>query len=468
MLSRFALSASLLAAALYTSGCAAKSSGLPNAPIFTTGASATIISPGQQAPPMPGYGQQRSASSGPGSASGSYSGVPGVAPGYGAPGQPQGYPSAQPQAFPTGQPQRVPTGQPQRVPTGQPPLGSDMAMLGGAITIDTRDIRQRESALWSNPLFLPFAVVAWPFMKLNQALTADRDLAFRQRAFERIEEQTGVEIPRESGMTGRYSSQMAAEQAQQQAMHEALLARQQGGVDGGAPAYASATPTSTLSIADELSALRQGSAPGAASRAPTPLAPSAGAAPIPGAAAADEVEDRAGDGRPDRWVYRSDGRTRELLDEDGDGRPERTLYYEPGSEAIARIDEDTNGDGQVDSWTSYQDGEVVRRRADTNGDGEPDTWTLYQGGEISRHEQDSQGNGVRDRIDHYESGKLLRRTEDADGDGRPERVTHFDAKGRPASLEEDSDGDGLIDVRSYYSGGKLVRRELLDEASATP
>jgi len=451
MLSRLALSASLLAAALYTSGCAAKSSGLPNAPIFTTGASATIISPGQQAPPMPGFGQ-RTATSGPGSSSGSYSGIPGAAPGYGAPGQQQARPSAQPQG----------------VPTGQPPLGTDMAMLGGAVTIDTRNIRKRESALWSNPLFLPFAVVAWPFMKLNQAMTADRDTRFRQRAFERIEQQTGVEIPRESGMTSRTSSQLAAEQAQQQAMHEALLARQQGGADSAAPAYASARPTSTLSIADELTALRAGSAPGAASRAPTALVPSAGAAPIPGAAAADEVEDRAGDGRPDRWVYRSEGRTRELLDEDGDGRPERTIYYEPGSDQIARIDEDTTGDGQVDSWTSYENGEIARRRADTNGDGEPDTWTLYQAGQISRHEQDSQGNGVRDQIDYYEGGRLLRRVEDGDGDGRPERITHFDAKGRPASLEEDSNGDGLIDVRSYYSGGKLVRRELLDEASATP
>ncbi len=459
MLSRFALSASLLAAALYTSGCAAKSSGLPNAPIFTTGASATIISPGQQAPPMPGFGQ-RTATSGPGSTSGSYSGIPGASPGSGVPGQPQGYPSSQQQ--------RVPTSQQQAVPTGQPPLGSDMAMLGGAVTIDTRNIRKSESALWSNPLFLPFAVVAWPFVKLNEALTRDRDAAFRQRAFERIEAQTGVPIPREAGMTDRASAQLAAEQAQQQAMEQALLARQQAGADGAAPGFANTAPTTTLSIADELTALRSGSAPGAVSRTPTPAAPSAGAAPIPGAAAADEVEDRSGDGRPDRWVYRSDGRTRELLDEDGDGRPERTVYYEPGSDQIARIDEDTTGDGQVDSWTSYEAGEIARRRADTNGDGEPDTWTLYQAGQISRHEQDSQGTGVRDRIDYYENGALLRRTEDADGDGRPERITHFDTKGRPASLEEDSDGDGLIDVRSYYSGGKLVRRELLDETSATP
>lgn len=458
MHSRTGLSLSLLAAAALASGCAARSSGLPNAPIFNTGASATILAPGQQAPPMPGYGQ-RTATTAPGRTSGSYAGVPGATPSYGAPGA-------------AGQPAAAPPGQLQPVPIGQPPLGSDMAMLGGAVTIDTRKIRRHENPLWSNPLFWPFAVVAWPFMKLNEAVNGDRDQQFRRHAFERIQQQTGVPIPPESRDTGPADPQMAAEQAQQQAMQQALLARQsQGAADG---AQGVARPTASLSIAEELAALRGGPPPGAATQShpPAPAGPSAGSAPglapVRGAAAADEVEDRNGDGRPDRWVYRADGRMRELLDEDGDGRPERTVLYEADSDRIARIDEDTTGDGQIDSWTSYEDGTIARRRADTDGDGEPDTWTLYEGGQIRRHEQDTSGRGVRDRIDHYEDGRLARRTEDADGDGRPERVTHFDAKGKPASLEEDTDGDGLIDVRSYYSRGKLVRRELLDETRATP
>jgi hypothetical protein len=341
-----------------------------------------------------------------------------------------------------------------------------MAMLGGAVTIDTRKIRRQENPLWSNPLFWPFAVVAWPFVKLNEAVNADRDRQFRRHAYDRIQQQTGVPIPEGSHDSGPLDPQMAAEQAQQQAMQQALVARQQQGADGGAPGFGNAHATASLSIADELAALRNGRPPGTAMPAPD-TAP-VEQAPIPGAAAADEAEDRNGDGRTDRWVYRSEGRTRELLDEDGDGRPERTVIYEADGERIARVDEDTSGDGQVDSWTSYENGIMARRRTDSNGDGEPDTWTLYQDGEIHRHEQDSQGSGIRDRIDHYEAGRLARRIEDADGDGRPERVTHFDPKGRPASLEEDTDGDGLIDVRSYYSAGKLVRRELLDETRATP
>lgn len=443
MRSRLALAALLLSLPLAHGGCAARSSGLPNAPIFNTGASATIIPPGAAAPAMPGYGQQRYGLGGPGQASGSYSGsssgVPGTggAPGYGASAQSPGYPVAQ-----------------------QPP---EMQMLGGATTIDTRQIRRKEDPLWANPLFWPFAVVAWPFVKANRAISAEKDEAFRQRAFQRIQEQTGVPIPDSSPYSGRVQSQMEQERAQQQAIEQQLRQQQAaGGTPGpdGGSGYASAASRPSLSIAEELEALRASADPGATTGA-------AGAAPVPGAAAADVAEDRSGDGRVDRWVYQSDGHTRELLDEDGDGRPERTVHYQADGKTIARVDEDTDGDGEIDSWSSYQDGVLSRRRADTNGDGEPDTWTLYEGGEVARHEQDSDGDGARDRVDLYEQGRLVRRTEDADGDGRPERITSFDEKGRPSAVEEDTDGDGLVDTRSHFAGGKLVRKELLDDAQMT-
>jgi hypothetical protein len=437
MRSRLALAALLLAAPLVHGGCASTSSGLPNAPIFNTGASATIIPVGAPAPAMPGYGQQRQTTGGPGQASGSYStggsGVPGMggAPAYGSPGGPP--------------------------PAARAP---EVQMLGGATTIDTTQIRQKEDPLWSNPLFWPFAVVAWPLVKANQAINAEKDAAFRRRAYERIQEQTGVPMPDDSPYGSRTQSQVAQERAEQQAMEQALRQRLGGGETGAAHASAASRPS--LSIADELEALRAGASP-----APRSAATPAGAAPRPGAAAADVAEDRSGDGRIDRWVYESDGRKRELLDEDGDGRPERTVSYEADGRTIARVDEDANGDGEVDTWSTYQAGQLVRRRADTNGDGEPDTWTAYANGEVVRHEQDTNHDGVRDTVDHYDGGRLARRTLDADGDGRPERITHFDEKGRPASVEEDTDGDGLVDTRSHYAGGKLVRKELLDEAQAT-
>ncbi len=59
----------VVAASLLT-GCTPKKSGLPNAPVFNTGARATIIMPGQNAPPMPGQGSNVT-QIGPGSYSGS-------------------------------------------------------------------------------------------------------------------------------------------------------------------------------------------------------------------------------------------------------------------------------------------------------------------------------------------------------------------------------------------------------------
>src|SRR5690606_37232307 len=140
MRSRFVLAA-LLAASFLHAGCASRSSGLPNAPIYNTGVSATVIPPGASAPVMPGYGQQRTASGRPGQASGSYTGSSSGVPGFG------GAPGAA----------GVPGGIPAHV-------GAEPPMLGGAVAIDPRQARRRGDPLWSNPLFWPFAVVAWPFV----------------------------------------------------------------------------------------------------------------------------------------------------------------------------------------------------------------------------------------------------------------------------------------------------------------
>jgi hypothetical protein len=453
----------LLGSAVAALGCASQSSGLPNAPIFNTGASATVIPPGAAPPPMPGYGQ-RVYQGGPAGSSGSYSGSGSGLPGYGAPGGASAYPGAGASAYPGAPPVSGP------YPTGQPPLGSDMSMLGGAVTIDTTHIRKRQDALWSNPLFWPFAVVAWPFRKLDEAINGDRDARFQQEVAQRIYQQTGVPMPQATpyGANAHEALQLQHEAAEQQAMQRALQERQAGTASGSVSAAGGGTaPGPAPSIADELAALRAGGTadgppPPTAAGSPGAPAHSAGSAPIPGAAPADQVEDRNGDGRPDKWVYVSGGRKRVLLDDDHDGRPEKTIYYEPGSDQVSRIDEDTNGDGEVDSWTTYRNGKMAQRRADTNGDGEPDTWTYYQDGQVVRVEMDTNGDGLRDRTDYYEKGKLVRRAEDANGDGHPERITHFGSDGKIVELDEDKNSDGTIDVRSYYSHGKLVRRELLD------
>jgi hypothetical protein len=84
-------------------------------------------------------------------------------------------------------------------------------------------------------------------------------------------------------------------------------------------------------------------------------------------------------------------------------------------------EEDTDHDGQMDTWTSYQ---VVRDKE-----------------AISRIERDTDADGTRDVFETYEAAK-----------GRPQLTKR----------EEDKDGDGQVDVISIYENGKLVRREISD------
>ncbi len=411
-------------------GCAPAHQGLPNAPIFNTGVRATIISPGQQAPAMPGQNTMNPT---------------GTAPAYGTPyGGPY-------------------LGGPGAPPPGTPPSAygnpNDLQMLGGAVTVDSYKIKQERGPLNNNPLLWPFAFVAWPFQKIANAVEGQDEQQVLDRRAQQIIENGGAP----NYQTRNYQQrQLAHDQAQNDAMEQELAQRNAGAPQMHASAAPSAAPDS--SIAAELEALRkQASAPPrSGGMAASPSAPGG----------ADLVEDRNGDGRPDHWVYGKGGdKRREVFDDNGDGQPDRTVYYAPGGKEIQRVEQDTDGDGTVDSWTIYENGKMTQRRSDTNHDGQVDTWVFYDAnGQIARQAQDLDGDGQRDRAEVYENGKLVQRTEDTDGDGRPDRITRFDAKGQPVETEEDKNHDGQIDVRSYYQAGKLVKRELLDGESqqATP
>ena len=231
------------------------------------------------------------------------------------------------------------------------------------------------------------------------------------------------------------------------------------------------------SIADELAALRGGSARVAPEGEATPaLAAVSSAPPIPipipatparapAAGPADRVLDGDGDGRPDHWIYLSQGRpAREEFDDNGDGAPDRTVILDPASGQQLRVEEDRNGDGRPDVISEYKDGQLARVRRDTNFDGTPDTWSFYRNGQLTREEQDPDGDGLRNRVSLYQDGKLVSEREDRDGDGRVDRITRYDAQQRVVQRDEDQDGDGLVDARAYYEDGRLVRRELVSES----
>ncbi|MEM7411750.1 MAG: hypothetical protein AAF430_16080 [Myxococcota bacterium] len=441
-------------------------------PVVNTGAGASIIYPGQSAPPHPGnyhpreagYGQPQAGANPhnphlpatPPSAAGAHVPQGAVAPGVAVP--PPEYATA--------------PGQTRRSGSGAAP-GGGITMIGGAETEETRHVQVNEEPLWLKYVGLPFAVMAAPF----------------KYGYEKVrgEPEPGPALPRNGDQPRPTHGPPAVdyETAQLQEM-ERQLAERGAPAPGAAPSQslpprAVAPATGGGSIADELARLRnrgavqapprgavQAPAPQITSRAPIPATtPRAAGPPTPRVSAEPQTVsghvDRDGDGRTDHWIERENGAiVRERFDDNFDARPDKTVVYDPSSHEVIRIEEDTDHDGRLDAWTAFRNGQVVGRRVDESGDGHVDSWSSYQRGTITRLERDKDGDGFRDHIAFYEGGKLAREERDDDGDGRTDLVTHYDADEQVTRVEEDANGDGRMDVVSHYEGGRLTRRQVLD------
>ena len=369
------------------------------------------------------------------------------------------------------------------IPTATP----NIQMIGGSEIDEERHETGKEDPLLFKALTTPLAVVAAPFVAAAEALRGDEPPepgpqvpahkperpetrqgpppADSKRAARGLPDSSAAAPPVQTARVPDFETQ------QLEAMERELAERQaRAPAPSPAPAVAPRRAAGP-SIADELAALQR--APRAAPRRPhavrEPLETTTDPAryPVAGSeqAPADGIVDRDEDGRIDMWLYRQDGDiVRKVIDQDFDGRPDTTLHYDPATHRLARIEEDGDRDGATDSWTEYREGELTRRRVDSDHDGNVDTWTFYRDGEISRHEQDTTGDGFRDRVGHYEGGALRREEQDHNGDGRPDVTEHYDARQKVSRREEDRDHDGRIDVISHYENGRLARRELLGDA----
>ena len=432
----FLLHATLALVAASQLGCFAYGRGqrdVDRTPIVNTGAGATILYPGQ-APPLPG------------------SPAPGVTtPGGAVPGQPGVTPENA-------------TGARSGTASGS----GSVSMIGGAQRDEQTHTEYLEEPIWAKYLALPFAVIAAPFRRAVEA--------------KQPEPEPGPTVPRATTAPARPVRREPLpdyEGARLQSLERELdqqLARQ-GAAPGAspapapAPATASAPPSRSLSIADELASLQRNPAPPVRSPAPAPPAPERESSrPTAAATVAEPVAhgivDRDGDGHVDHWIYREQGEiVREVFDENGDRRPDRSVLYDRETHQIRSVEEDTNQDGSLDSWTDYRDGAVARRRGDADRDGTVDTWSFYAAGRITRHERDTTGDGFRDRVGHYRDGQLEREEMDSNGDGIPDATLYYDANERVVRKEEDANGDGVVDLVSHYESGRLTRRELIDPAA---
>jgi hypothetical protein len=460
--------------ATQTLGCWAISNregDLDRSPVVNTGAGASIIYPGRTAPSHPGNYHPREAGYG--------QGVMANPANPGAPTQP----GQAPAPAPTSGSYPVPAGAvapqvamppPEYAPGSASssgttaPRGSNITMLGGAETEETKHVKINEEPKFLKYLALPFAVLAAPIKYGADKVAGDpvagppipRNESQPRPELQTAPAPTDYETARLQGIDRELAERAGAGGA------PAPIAR---------PAPGSAPSASGAGFADELAALRRRANPApAGTSAPAPVIAAAppvsappvsappGSVPAPAAAPTGQV-DRDGDGRPDHWITRENGAiAREAFDENFDGRPDRTVAYDPGSHEAVQIEEDTNFDGRTDAWTALRGGQVAGRRVDANGDGQVDSWSLYHEGVITRLERDKNADGFRDHVAIYEAGRLAREERDENGDGRTDLISYFDGGEQLARVEEDANGDGQMDVVSYYESGRLARREVLD------
>jgi len=418
-------------------------------PTVDTGAGASIIYPGQTAPGLPGNTR-------PGEPTSSTQPAQGGA--YGSPQQPYGAAQA-----------AQPPPEYSHAQGSGAPSGGDITMIGGSKIDEKTHVRVHSEPVIFKYVALPFAVVAAPFKYAADKMRGDPKPgpAIPQApATSPAPAPAPPPVDYETASLRDLERQLSQREPQQPAPQSHSAPQ----------SYASRAPAPSggSSIADELAALRsRGSGNNAPSARPSPAPRLATQEPRtasrprpaadPGLAAASGIIDRDGDGRTDQWIYRENGEiSRESFDENFDGNPDRTLHYDLASHRVARIDEDTNQDGNVDTWTALRNGAVLRRRVDTDDDGEVDSWSFFRDGQVTRLERDSNGDGFRDHVAHYQNGHMEREEKDGDGDGRLDLIKHYDENERVVRVEEDSDGDGHIDVISHYEDGRLLRRELLD------
>jgi hypothetical protein len=423
-------------------------------PIVNTGTRAAIIYPGQGAPPMPGSVIQPQYA------------PPGQAAQYGQPPTSENQAPYPPNAPPP--PYGAPAPQPYGNPQAAPAPEGQMSMLGGSRMEETQHIDKRKEPLFVKYMMAPLKLIAAPFVLAKEAMEGPDEPgpAIPRRPDPQLpqsQSRAGTAPPQQPQATDYESARLQdlEKQLDQRGVPESRPVPQQ--------QFASA-PRASLSIADELRELQrapetpqyQGERPSDSVRIPG-AAPTLAREDINPFPTASGIVDRNNDGRIDQWLFRENGEiAKEVLDEDFDGRPDRTLVFDPQTHRPARVEEDTAGNGVIDSWTDYDNGAIARRRSDSNSDGTVDTWSFFRGGELARHEQDTNGDGFRDVVSFFDANRRVREERDSNGDGQPDSIFYYDSNEKLLRQEEDRDRNGSLEVVSHYENGRLVRRELLD------
>lgn len=176
-----------------------------------------------------------------------------------------------------------------------------------------------------------------------------------------------------------------------------------------------------------------------------------------------EVSETVGPGavRPNiRRVYKTFGdaesRHKSLVcrevDTNLDGIKDIVRHFNAKGEA-AKEEADTNYDGKLDVWVSFDQGRLVEEDVDTNFDGKVDIWKAYSNGQLTKIKRDRNFDGRADVWEIYVKGRLERMGVDETGDQHVDRWDRDDQLRLAREAEEerlkgaltDGGGPALVD-----------------------
>jgi hypothetical protein len=148
------------------------------------------------------------------------------------------------------------------------------------------------------------------------------------------------------------------------------------------------------------------------------------------------------DGKVDAVSYMDGARVLRIeIDKDQDGKVERWEYYGP-NQKLEKVGFSRSNDGKEDAWSyADADGAVTRIEISTRRDGKISRTEHFQKDLAVSAEEDTDGDGVLDKWETFDAGRLASVAFDSTHRGSADRRLVYAADGS-VRVEVDPDGDG--------------------------
>jgi hypothetical protein len=164
--------------------------------------------------------------------------------------------------------------------------------------------------------------------------------------------------------------------------------------------------------------------------------------------------DSKGDGKVDTWSYMDGARVVRIeIDKNGDGKIDRWEYYGP-DQKLEKFGVSRANDGQPDAWSYVgPDGAITRIEIATQKNSKAMRTEYYEHNALVRAEEDSDGDGKIDKWETYDDDHLASVAFDTAHRGYPDRRLVY-GPGGSARIEVDPTGSGKFTAQSDIKSAK--------------